>query len=93
EHTYHYNISLQRMVIVLKEGMRNAVDILVTVHTRFTTNKIIINDNQKPITLDQSESRMTVANSSMLIDAFMYLSGQSTIKAWPKCDNTFYGLL
>lgn len=85
------HVSRQHVVIVLKEGMRTVVDIPVTAHTRFTRNKTIINDYQNPIPLDPSESRMTVANGSMLIDAFMYLS-QSTIKAWPNRDNTFYGL-
>ena len=67
------HVSRQHVVIVLKEGMRNVVDIPVTAHTRFTRNKTIINDYQNPIPLGPSESRMTVANGSMLIDAFMYL--------------------
>ena len=68
------HVSRQHVVIVLKEGMRTVVDIPVTVHTRVKRNKIRINDYQNPIALGPSESRMTVANGSMLIDAFMYLS-------------------
>ena len=67
------HVSRQHVVIVLKEGKRTVVDTPVTVHTRVTRNKTIINDYQNPIPLGPSESRMTVANGSMLIDAFMYL--------------------
>ena len=38
----------------------HVVDIPVTVHTRFTRNKIVTNDYQNPITPGPSESRMIV---------------------------------